>query len=184
MRLIRTLLLAGCGAALLAAPALAQHGRFHAQKPPGRGQVGTAGAAIPPPQALGPDRSYNGGSYYDGPYTFNYFVPTVVGPDGRVYANFGFGYQQVSRECTSRGYVTYRTRQPRAARQPGYTQPQVTQPVPTAPTSSQAMIKQHPGNAGAAVAGATIGGFYNGNSRADRGACWMRARNGRVTVRR
>ncbi len=189
MRIVKSLLLAGLGAALVASSAFAQDGRVHAQKPPGRGQVATAGAAIPPAQPLGPGRAYggeayDGGGYFGDPYTSSYYVPTVVGADGRVYANFGYGYEQVTRECASRGYVTYGARAPRTVRQPVYTQPGVTQPVPTAPTASQTMIQRNPGNAGAAVGGVSVGGFYVGQSQAANGACWMRGGGGRVVVRR
>lgn len=67
------------------------------------------------------------------------FVPAIVTNDGRVFANFGFGYEQVFRSCAS-GVVVG---QPSVIAGNGFVlapqTPTYTQPVPNQQTASQLM---------------------------------------------
>ncbi len=184
MRLARVLMVTGCGMALAAAPLLAQGRPLPLQKPPTRAQTGTAGQAAAPraaeraPSERG-RRADRGGAYYGGSSGYRY-VPVMVGQDGNVYANFGYGYERVLRQCT----LAQTVQQPRV-QQPtpqAYSQPALTQPVPRPQTASPAI-------------GATpsLSGLTSGNTKAMHvgpatqlaaAACWSQLGNGNVTVRR
>jgi hypothetical protein len=59
-------------------------------------------------------------------------VPVLVTPDGRVFADFGSGYEQLVRNCAT----------PLANYQPAQQPPSVTQPVPNQPTASAQMAQR------------------------------------------
>lgn len=163
MQGFKTMLLAATGTALLALPALAQGRPLPPQPPPTRAQQGTAGAAIPPapsapalvtPQAYYPD-AYGQPALYPA-------VPVTVAADGRVYANFGFGYTLVPQQCSAQRLAQLGLRAPPVQGQP--VQPRVPQPPQ----------------------GATTAPSTNGMSVSQQGSgpCWTRARNGMVVVYR
>ena len=184
--------------ALPAAVAAAQSRRaqvLHPDPPPARGQLGGM-APSPAPQATRADGERGHGYGHDG-YDGTYRrhddggyghdrdgdrgrdanrIPTIVTSDGRVFANFGNGYEQVVRSCAaqnaqaapSSGYGVYST--------PTYSLPNYgaqqpmpyTPPVPTMPTESQKMIQEQQAQATATQAGQT--------------ACWATDAQGRVFV--
>ncbi len=187
MRLARTLSVTAIGMALAAAPALAQGRPLPPQKPPTHAQTGVGQASAPRAGERGPSergaRREHGGSYYrDGSrYGSGYgYVPVMIGQDGNVYANFGYGYERVLRQCTSAQQV----QQPRV-QQPtpqAYSQPELTQPVPRPQTASPATGAQP-----------SLSGLTTGNTKAMHvgpptqlaaAACWSRMANGNVSVRR
>jgi hypothetical protein len=109
-----------------------------------------AGIAPPPPVIIAPQ--FNNGVYVPPGMVLYGNLPIVVMPDGRVYADFGRGYEQVIRSCSS--VVTYSVIQPTVPTQPIVTQPVVTQPgvaplpytppVPNQQPPSQQMLGQPP----------------------------------------
>ncbi|HVA57959.1 MAG: hypothetical protein WBQ26_02355 [Gemmatimonadaceae bacterium] len=158
------MLLAAAGTALFSGSALAQGRPLPPQPPPPRTQQATAGAAIPPappaPAMLAP-RAYYPNVY--GQPAFYTSVPVTVASDGRVYANFGFGYTLVPQQCSVQ---RLRQRGDGAGTVHGQVvQPHATQPVPQ---------------------GVTPAPNPNGTSAAqpETGPCWTRAPNGLVVVYR
>ena len=164
---LSTMVMIGAGMALFAAPALAQGRPLPPQPPPARSQQGEAGPATPP--ALPPSSTVTPRAGFDR-YGYNEpmlytAVPVTVASDGRVYANFGFGYQLVAQQCSPERFAPSYAATP--ASPAPYTQPQVTQPVPV---QTNQPVPVQPGAAETTVNGA--------------GACWFRTRQGRVVVRR
>jgi hypothetical protein len=118
-------------------------------------------------------------------------VPAFVAQDGRVYANFGYGYEQVLRSCSvqhSPGYAQP-TYNPPAYQAPTYTPPTYsastfgpsnTQPAPAQPTGSERAL---PSNQGTTVA-PTTAGIARAPATASTGgaACWTQDAEGRVVV--
>ena len=98
--------------------------------------------------------------FYGSPYAYQYGyapygyfpnaaivqnIPVVMLQDGRVFANFGYGYEQVVRTCTPggiapivRGYQPVTTGS--TIVQPTAVQPIVTQPAPAQATASEQML--------------------------------------------
>ena len=106
---------------LLPAVAAAQH------KPKETGRVG--GIAAPPQQVVSPVT-------VPAPGQFLYAnIPVLITPDGRVFADFGMGYEQLVRNCATPLNV-YQQTQP--------VQPATTQPVPNQQTASQQMLNNLP----------------------------------------
>lgn len=75
------------------------------------------------------------------------WVPAVVGRDGRVWVNLGYGYEPVVRACDVPfgGYVSGYTDAPSGYTTPGYSPPTYTPPTysaPTYPAPSSAAISQ------------------------------------------
>lgn len=174
MRTLKILLSIAGASVLVASPALGQARPLPLQKAPSPSSMGSAGPVRPPEQAARQIRrgGYNYSQQYYAPRSYaNLNVPVMVGTDGRVYADFGNGYEQVQRECPVQamalggGYAA----QPAP---PAYTQPEITQPVPRAQTSSQAMVAQSGGSAGVVA-------MPQGST-----ACWGRSLQGSVFVRR
>jgi hypothetical protein len=89
-RLLGGIAVAAAGVAVAPAAMLAQH-----TKPVNPPRI----AAIAPPPAQSPVGS--GHSFRSGRLTFSDNFPIAVLSDGRVFANFGRGYEQVSRACGS-----------------------------------------------------------------------------------
>ena len=89
------------------------------------GAVAAIAPAPPPPPPPGQAYFPQGQSYYPPPGRFLYgSIPVVVFPDGRIYADFGWGWEPVTRNCAvARGYAT-----PPAPQVPAVVQPQVIQP--------------------------------------------------------
>ena len=114
-------------AAAIPSAAMAQHTTGAA------GRVAGIAPSVPAAPAAGSYRSNN--------------VPVYVAPDGKVYANFGRGYEHLVRNC-SVPYANFN--------QPVTTQPSVSQPTPymppipnaQGPTQKAAAEAAQPGNAG------------------------------------
>jgi hypothetical protein len=117
----------------LALPAIAA--AQHTKAAPAR----VAAIAPPPPIVTVAPRSLirhgyygYGGSYYGaaryGP------VPLVLLADGRAFADFGFGYEQIVEACGSHGAYSAQVVSPSGANQPAVIQPTVSQPSPGAPS--------------------------------------------------
>jgi hypothetical protein len=88
---------------------------------------------------------YPGGVYYGaggyGP------VPLVLLTDGRAFADFGYGYEQVVEACGSHGAYGAQIVSPSGASQPAVIQPTVSQPSPGAPSITPpvpAQVAGHP----------------------------------------
>lgn len=84
-----------------------------------------------------------------GHFFFGPEVPVIVGSDGHVYANFGYGYQPVLENCGNAQYPSLSAAPPTAPTvQPQVTQPVVVQPgaapSPTTQSGSVARIGEAP----------------------------------------
>lgn len=97
----------------------------------------------------GERRDDDGGRRVGAPPEYATFgwVPAVVGNDGRVWVNLGYGYEQVVRVCDSSapGYVTGPVAAPSTGTTSGYAPPSYTTPtysVPTYPAPSSGAISQ------------------------------------------
>lgn len=136
MRIVRTIAVAG----LLIGPAAAQ-----AQ----HGKAGTAGriaGIAPAPVVVNP--IVVPGTFFSGT------VPVIVSPDGRIFANFGAGFEQVVTACGATSGIVISNVQPAGLVQPTVVQPAVAQPgivvgplpytpaVPNQQTASQQMLGQ------------------------------------------
>ena len=116
----------------LASPAIA--GAQHTKAEPAR----IAAIAPPPPIVTVVPRPfirhgyYYGGLYYGagryGP------VPLVLLADGRAFADFGYGYEQVVEACGSHTGYSAQVVSPSGTNQPAVIQPTVSQPSPGAPS--------------------------------------------------
>jgi hypothetical protein len=107
----------------IALPAVAAAQVVHTTAVPGR--VAGIAATPPPPPAAGNYRFHQ--------------VPMVVSADGKVYADFGHGYQQLVRNCS----VPLSSFSQPATTQPIVTQPTVyAQPAPNQQTASQQALGQ------------------------------------------
>ena len=135
MRIVRTIAVAGLVLAPIAAGA--QHTKTGA---------GARVAGIAPPPAPVVLR----GSRFER-------VPVVVSPDGRVFANFGRGFEQIVRACGVSNDFVGGSMQPEGVLQPRVVQPTVEQPgivvarqpftppVPAQQTESQQMLGRQAG---------------------------------------
>jgi hypothetical protein len=142
-------------------------------------------APAPSPQRSGYSREgsfangYGQGGYGHG--AFRYDVPILLMRDGRVFADFGRGWEQVRRSCAfpTAGYSSEQIVSPSGPRQPVVVQPTVTQPsapgvqrlpytppVPAQQTPSQQMAEQG-------------GRFPQANGFGE--SCWAMS-NGRIIV--
>jgi len=147
-RSTRSAFLAGVIAAVAAAPIAAQVVHTRAGGADGAAGSGANIAAIAPaPQPIYlPARNL----YVPAGMALYGNLPVVVLTDGRVFADFGRGYEQVINSCTSVvNYSVFPTPvlQP-AVVQPTVVQPTITQPLPYNPTlpnqqtASQQMLQQ------------------------------------------
>jgi hypothetical protein len=133
-----------------------------------------AGIAPPPPAPPAPPTAgqFPGISHSQAPVNVVHavaagVVPVFVLSDGRVFADFGLGYEPVLRSCVAHGAVTPPTVPPRYET-PVYTAPTYPTPTPTAATSKVATPK------GASMPTAP-------RSQAATAACWTH-NAGRVVV--
>jgi hypothetical protein len=157
----KVMLLTAAGSALLSAPALAQGRPLPPQPPPTHAQQGTAGPAIPPAPPAAATVTPRAG--YGSPYgqTVVYTaIPVTVASDGRVYANFGFGYTLVPQQCSAQ-----RLRLLGIRAGPVQGQSRAQQPAPHQPATATQ------GNAAPAL-------------QVQNGPCWTRTRNGAVVAYR
>jgi hypothetical protein len=166
-------------ALILFAAALALPSVLAAQHPAPASPARIAGIA-PPPAAAPVNPPSNFGA--SGPVFFAN-IPVVVFADGRVFADFGFGYEQVVRSCTlpvSYGsqFVPNATPVQPSVVQPTVVQPSIaaspqtvpySQPVPAQQTASQQMAVQNTQPAARVV-----------NTQ----SCWAVGTTGRVFVGR
>lgn len=140
---------------LLVAPAAvsAQYDGKAFRLPPGGGSAGARGVVQPKtqPQVIVVQPTVHPGRVY--PHRTTVFrrqssviwVPAIVTNDGRVFANFGYGYEQVYRSCSGAVVVG----QPAVIAGNGAVltpqAPTYTQPVPNQQTASQLMAAgRHP----------------------------------------
>lgn len=112
-----------------------------------------AGIAAPPAQASQPVvyPGQYGSPYYSAPYPAAPVVasiPVVLMPDGRIFADFGYGYEPVLRSCAAAA-VTYAAppaqySPPNYATPsysvPSYDTPAFSQPAPAQPTAADQML--------------------------------------------
>lgn len=183
MRFPRALLVAACGAAFAAAPALAQGRPLPLRKPPTHAQTGVGQASPPPSAHRGPDERGRRGGGYDRRWSGSGsgFVPSFIGQDGNVYANFGYGYERVLRQCTMQQAVQQPTVQQPTPQ--AYSQPELTQPVPQPQTVSPGTGMQPPSLSG--LTNTDTQGMHVGPpTQLAAAACWSRMSNGSVSVRR
>ncbi|MDE3214963.1 MAG: hypothetical protein KGO03_01120 [Gemmatimonadota bacterium] len=169
MRTLTRMLIVGAGSALCAAPALAQGRPLPPQPPPPRSQQATSRATPPaPPPSPVVTPAY--GSGYGPNYNYGYgqaldpSVPVTVASDGRVYANFGYGYQLVPDQCSAQRASRYAG----PAQPAGPVQPQVIQPAVPTTSPPPAPVIVTPGAPGPGA----------------EGACWTRTRDGRLVIGR
>ncbi len=175
------LLAVALASSIVAAPLTAQ--TVHAAPARGGGAAHPTVAAIapPPPVIVVPGGGFGHPSFPSGmPFYSN--LPIVVLPDGRVFADFGRGYERIVRTCSVANYVvapTVATGQP-AVVQPVVVQPSVavtpplpyTPPVPNQQTASQQMLYQ---NSQALAVQSTIVNQYS---------CWGHNGRGQVFIGR
>lgn len=119
-------------AAIVALPAIANAQDRRVASPPTR----TAIIAPAPAQAPAP-----GQTGIDPTRRTLMSVPVLTLPDGRVFADFGYGFEQVVSSCAASVAV-----QPTTAPLATPAQPVVTQPAPAQPTTSEQMLNTRPVN--------------------------------------
>ena len=121
-----------------------------------------AGIAAPPAQPATPrHHSRNTGHIFYGT------IPVVVFPDGRVFADLGFGYERVVTVCGASAAGLEPVVPQNGVVQPSVVQPTVVQPPVTA-TTPQPLNRQSLASSGVV----------------DAGTCWWSDGYGRVFVRR
>ena len=136
MRIVRTIAVAG----LLVGPVVAeaQHGKA--------GAAGRIAGIAPAPVIVNPIVAP--GTFFSGT------VPVIISPDGRIFANFGGGFEQVVTACGVSSGIVVSNVQSAGLIQPTVVQPTVAQPgivvgplpytpaVPNQQTASQQMLGQ------------------------------------------
>ena len=173
MRVITSGLLAVTTAASLASAQRTQHA-----------PTSTTGAAAPriatitpapaPPQQAYPRRFYGHGGFRDD-------LPILLMADGRVFADFGRGFEQVVRSCAlPTGYSTAQIVSPSGPHQPVVVQPSVIQPAPagvermpyTPPVPAQQTPSQQMAEGGGQLAPRSFGSQ----------SCWAMSQTGRIFI--
>jgi hypothetical protein len=119
-------------AAVVALPALAEAQDRRVVNPPTRKAI----IAPAPEQSPAPGQT---GVDPNRPRLWS--VPILTLPDGRVFADFGYGFEQVVTSCAASVTV-----QPSAVPAPTAAQPVVTQPAPAQATGSEQMLNTRPVN--------------------------------------
>jgi len=148
----------------------------------GAARPAVAGIAPPPPVIVVPGGGFGNQIYPSGMSYYSNF-PIVVLPDGRVFADFGRGFERIARTCNVANYVVapmMTTGQPTVV-QPVVVQPSIgvaqplpyTPPVPNQQTASQQMVYQSNGQALAAQS--TVVNPYS---------CWGHDGRGQVFIGR
>jgi hypothetical protein len=175
MRVITSALIAITTATSLASAQRTQHAPSPSPGAVARRVAAIAPAPTPPLVPVYPQRFYGHGGfrYYD--------LPIVLMADGRVFADFGRGFEQVVRSCglppaySSPGVVS-----PSGLQQPVVVQPTVTQPavpgVERLPYTPPVPAQQTPSQQIAAH-----GGRLPQESVASQ-SCWAVSPNGRILV--
>jgi hypothetical protein len=144
MRIVRFVALAG----LVAAP-VAVHAQY--RKPATSARIaGIAPAPVIVSPLGGPARFFNA-KFFNGGF-FTGFVPTIVSPEGRVFANFGAGFEEVVTTCGASTGVYAMSVLPDVIQptviQPSVIQPQIvggllpfSPPVPIPESATQQMLQ-------------------------------------------
>jgi hypothetical protein len=118
------------------------------------GRVALIAPAPAPVVVVAPRHGFYGSpyAYQYGHAPYGYFpnaaimqnIPVVMLHDGRVFANFGYGYEQVVRTCAPAGVAPlvtgYANVTTGAIVQPTVVQPVITQPAPAQQTASEQML--------------------------------------------
>lgn len=156
MRILETVAAALAAGVAMTSALGAQHVKATPVAPASGARV--AGIAPPPPVVVvqpgfvQPGYVQAGYVYPATPYFAS--IPVVVFPDGRIFANFGYGYEQVVTACgPAPGVVVVQNLVDQGLVQPSVLQPTITQPsigtslpytppVPAQQTESQRMLGQ------------------------------------------
>jgi hypothetical protein len=131
-------------------------------------------APAPPERLVFPRRSYGHAGFRDD-------LPILLMADGRVFADFGRGFEQVVRSCTlPGGYSSSQIVSPSGLQQPVVVQPTVTQPVAPGvervPYTPPVPAQQTPSQQMAARGGQlTPQGLGNQS-------CWAMSQTGRIFI--
>lgn len=182
MRIFRTMAAVLAAGVAIVSTLGAQHIKATPVAPASGARV--AGIA-PPPPVIVVQPGYVQPGYVQPAMPYYASIPVIVFPDGRIFANFGYGYEQVVTACgTALGVVVAQNLVDPGLVQPTVVQPTVTQPsintplpytppVPAQQTESQRMLGQQapPQQYGQAV---VQGGH----------GCWSMDSRGRVYVGR
>jgi len=131
--------------------------------------------APPAPAATSPRRAY----YHHG--AFRSDLPILTMGDGRIFADFGRGWEQISRSCSlPSGYVGNQIVSPSGLQQPVVVQPTVTQPtapgVQRLPYTPPVPVPL----SGSQQIAAQDGRLPDANAVGQ--SCWTRAQDGRIVV--
>lgn len=173
-------------ALLVALPTNAQVIHRAANRPAAARPVVAAVAAAPAPVVvIAPNQSL----YFPSGTPVYFNLPLIVAPDGRVFADFGRGWEQVIRNCSAVMTSSYTTVVQPAVSQPTVVQPQpavtTQQPVvytpPTVPgqtITSQVMLSPAAQQTIAAQQVLAVQPYTSGQ------ACWGTAWNGQLFVAR
>jgi hypothetical protein len=164
-----------CFAFAVAMPAAVSAQRTQHAQPRAAPRIAAIAPPAPAPPAAVPQRAYHsrGGFRSD--------LPILLMGDGRVFADFGRGWEAVSRSCAlPQGYASTQIVSPSGLQQPAVVQPTVTQPpapgverlpytppVPAQQTPSQQMAQ----NGGRLPEASGV-----------RQSCWARQQDGRIVV--
>lgn len=161
---------------------------------PHAGRVaGMAPAPAAAPQPVYP-RRYGAGAYGTPVYGGGYgspvvaSIPVVLMPDGRIFADFGYGYEPVLRSCATAAAPVAYTTAPTQYSPPAYAAPTYSvpsygpqpfdQPAPAQPTAADQMLGAHLGQPSAQPAP----GAGRAVQRPVISACWATDAYGRVFV--
>jgi hypothetical protein len=151
MRILRTVLAALAAGVAVTSALGAQHIKATPAAPASTGRV--AGIAPPPPTVVVVQPGFVQPGYVQSATPYFATIPVVVFPDGRIFANFGYGYEQVVTACGAGGVAVVQNPIDQGLVQPTVVQPAVTQPsintplpytppVPAQQTESQRMLGQ------------------------------------------
>jgi len=165
-------------AVVLAPTAGAQHIKAKPAAPASSGRV--AGIA-PAPQVIIVQPGYVQPGYVQSGMPYYANIPVVVFPDGRIFANLGYGYEQVVTPCGTSPAVVVVQGFDEGVTQPSVVQPMITQPsvnaplpytpaVPAQQTESQRMLGQQ------------ARPLQNGSGYPISRGCWSRDTRGQVFV--
>ncbi len=178
MRVFRMVAAAFAVAFVTTSPAAAQHIKARPAAPASSGRV--AGIA-PAPQVIVVQPGFVQPGFVSPAIPFYGSVPVVVFPDGRVFANFGYGYEQVVTACGASPGVVVVQNFDQSVIQPSVVQPTIAQPsintpmpytpsVPAQQTESQRMLGQQ------------ARAVQNGQAYPISRGCWSRDTRGQVFV--
>jgi len=150
-----------------------------------RAPTSTNGAAAPriatiaPAPATRPQQDYPHRFYGHGGFRDD--LPILLMADGRVFADFGRGFEQIVRSCTlPTGYSSAQIVSPSGLQQPVVVQPSVTQPAPpgvermpyTPPVPPQQTPSQQMAERGGQLAPRDLGSQ----------SCWAMSQTGRIFI--